>query len=524
MSIQAKKIKVDVTKQQIITGGNSEVVANNAAQTAQYYANTVFSALGENPLQYGAIDDGNTNCIIAFTKAAQNNKPIVMTGNNYTMTIETQDQANTVFSTMGNLHLLNKNLSIKIAPGVYNFSSRITLKMTNGEKLKITPVQDPIDLGFTTLGDIVSNGERDHIVQFNISNTSNVNVGDYVTVTGLVGENFAPLEGFWPVVVKTDTYIKVKNTCYSNTLGSPIVTSGTIKKPTVIFKFTNTMGFYVNCNMGTDSGEVSGLRNIGIVGVGTGSYDGVFVEYDSKISIPSCFIHGFGRFGVYGLYNSTILGTSLICSNCGTSGMYGVSGATFQLVGSISTGHGSYAAVASAGSLIAGTNSNWSGSIAGAYSVQMSTIVCRNLKAERNKNYGVLARSSSFIDFLNGVAANNGVDISETDVTSMVSDGTGTIIEKIPKPEAIYLAEITHTFGTINAGEEASLVVNMPGVLSGDTNVVVTMNTRIPGLVLQAVPGTNIVTIYAICVKLTGSIVVPSRTYRIEVTKWSNLL
>lgn len=466
-----------------------------------------------NPIRYGAVDDGATNCISAIVSCAALNAPVTFTGKSYVATVTNQVEADAFFGMLKWLNLLCDKLTVTFAAGVFSFSSRIEINVTNGSRLLVNAAA-PLSLTLSSLGTVSSVGAGDHSVTWNVTSAAGVSIGDFLMIDNLVGTDFKHLEGCWKVTNVVGNAITVENSCRQATMGSPVVSAARLRRASTILQFTNSMGFYVMTPATANSGETCGFKDFLFSGVGAGNYDAVFVEYGASISIQDCGINRFGRHGVYAIVGGIVYGLDLFISACGSHGIYMLSNSYFQGVNSISNGNGSYGVVASVDSLLTISGSNCSGNVANYFASMGGFIVAENSFAHRATNYGVEARGSSTVDFQGSVASDNGLyDLHEEDEGSRIIGGTGTNnhISTLIKRRLTF--SVVHSFGTISGDSESTLVVSAPGVTSAFCVVSCSCNGAVvAGFIPIGVPGTDQITLVGKNT-LPTNISVGSRTY-----------
>lgn len=470
------------------------LAAQHAAEDAAADAADAASSLST----YGAVDDGVTNCIDAIVLAAANGKPVKLSGGQYVATISTQSQADAFFSLLDKLHLFCDKLTVTFAAGVFSFSSRVEINVTNGSRLLVLAAA-PTTLTYSSLGTVSSVGAGDHSVTYNVSSAAGVSIGDFLMIDNMVGTDFKHLEGSWKVTNVVGNAITVENSCRQATMGSPVVSAARLRRASTVLQFTNTMGFYVKTALTVNSGETCGFKDFMFSGVGAGAYDAIFVEYDASISLQDCGINRFGRHGVYCIAGGTIYALDVFVSACGTHGFYALSDSFIQAVNSISTGNGSYGAASSVDSNMAVSGSNFSGNTTNYFAAATGKITAHSAFAHRASVVGVDARTGGVVDFENSYATNNTLyDIRELDTSARVIGGTGTNNYRNVIIKRRLAFTVVHAFGLIAGDSEATLVVSAPGVTSAFCVVRCSANGAVlPGLVLMGVPGTDQITLVA---------------------------
>jgi len=509
-----------------------------------------------NVLWFGAVGDGATNNIDAFVEAADTDKQVIVPDGDYVLTVANQTQLTSIFSMLDRLHIFAEMVTITIASGVYTETVRTDLKVTNGDRLKVTGAT-PTTLTFSSLVSVVSNGAGDHDVTFAFSDASSVSVNDYLIVRGLAGTKQGPLEGVWKITAKASNNVTVKNTAYIANLSTgaaPTVSSGTFKKLNTVINYTGTHGLYVNCQMGADSVSSNGFHNLALIGNATANTSGIFLEYGASITLGYEFgVHGFGEHGAYAIYAGLLSATNVCFSNNGANnggasgsgnGAYALAGSVFQLVGAVATGNDGVGMQSSLDACIAATGSNASGNDGAGYSsASGASIIAEDLISQCNTSYGVFATTDSFIngrdgtvtyntnygvrvitggkvDF-NGGAANNNTtaDAIEEDYQSKIIDGTFSASTLNGYPARTMQSSVAFNFGSIAANSQSTTTITIAGVTVSKCNATVNSNgTHVAGLVLTCHPSaTNTITIIASNIT-TGAITVGNRTYYVTAT------
>jgi hypothetical protein len=499
---------------------------------------------------YGAVGDGATNDIAAFVAAADTGKHVCVPSGTYTITIANQTQATSIMAMMNRLHLFCTRLTVNFPAGVFSFSTRTEFKVTNGDRLVVQGAAATV-LTYSSLGTVTSNGSQDHDVTIAVTDASAVAANDYIllrpnTSAGiLAGDHTGPFGGIWKVTGVSGNNITIKNTAFLASLSGATISCPTggvriVKMNTVLlYTGADSIGLYITCQMGADSGNTNGFKNLVIVGswsVGqaTSSNAGVYLEYGASVNLSGDFgISSFSGNGIYAIYAGVISATSVAASSNGTNGFYALNGSTFQLVRAQATGNGAQGVASAGNSVVAASQSAASGNGgSGYFSSFQSMVVSEHGDARYNDDDGFSSRDNGYIHAESARAFNNGsrgvntlrgghVDFTsgttgsntlgalvETAVSTRIAGSTNYSV-----PAARLRVSKAINFGSISAGTVATDTITATGALIGDVVAIGWNGADVAGVIITGrVSANDTVTIYAANVT-SGSITVGNRTY-----------
>jgi hypothetical protein len=489
-----------------------------------------------NVRDFGATGAGND--IAAFVAASNTGKQVLVPDGTYTITVSNQTEADAIMGMMSRLHLFCNTLTVNLAAGIYTFANRTEFLVTNADKLIITGAATTA-FTYSSLVSIVSNGSGDHDVTIALTDATLININDYITIrpTNSITDFAGPFGGIWKVTGKSGNNITFKNTARVASLAGATISGASpvpvnIRRINTILNYNNgTIGIYIRNQLGAISSNAIGFKDIAVVGSGTGPSNiaGVYLEYGASVNLAAEFgIYNFSGNGLYCIYQGVVNASNICVSNCGSNGIYSLSGSVIQIVRAQVTGNDGYGIVASVNSAIAGSQSNASGNIAGYGSVDNSNVTCNNSSALFNQNYGYTCRSVSFCDAVNSRSEYNDFGVEALENSYINFGGTSTVTNNTTynfreQDGTCYIAgsilptksraSKVHDFGIIAGQTIATTTISVPGVAIGDVVAVGWNASDVAGLVITArASATDTVTIYAANIT-SGNITVGNRTY-----------
>jgi len=533
-----------------IPSGNisSSTAIATGSTTARSLANRFVDLA--NVKDFGAVGDGVTNDIAAFVLAADTGKQVFVPDGTYTITVSNQTQATSIMAMMSRLHLFCNALTINFVAGVFAFPSRTDFKVTNGQKLKMQGAA-PTVLSYSSLGTVTSNGSQDHDVTIAVADASSVAASDYIiirpaTSAGIqAGDTTGPFGGIWKVTGVAGNNITFKNTSFPSSLTGATISCPTggvrIVKMNTVLNYTgsNSIGFYINCEMGADSAEICGFKDFAIVGsssvgdTATG-IAGIYLEYGASVTLgDELGITSFRGNGVYALYSGIVNATAVVASSNRSNGFYALNGSSFQLVRAQSTGNGATGIASAGNSNVAASQSSASGNGGSGYlSSFHSSLIAEYGDSRFNDDDGFSSRDNGYIHAESGRAFNNGSRGVNTlrdggvDFTrgSAGSNTLGNLVEtpvstriagssNYSVPDARIRVNQAINFGSISANSVATNTITATGALIGDIVAIGYNGADVAGVIITGrVSASDTVTIYAANVT-TGPVTLGNRTY-----------
>lgn len=492
---------------------------------------------------HGAAVDGVTDDRVALMAAIATGKNVVIPGGSFTATLLAGDVPN-FLAACDKLHWFCDSWVVNLPAGDFSEAQRTEIKMTNANRGQIRGAS-PIPLTFSSLGAQSSVGSGNHSVTVNFVDASTVAIGDFVICRALTGTRQAVLRGMHEVTNVVGNAVTFKVTARIATLPTLNVTGGTFfKMPTVLRYTGNHTGIYVRCRFGDSSQYLDGLRDLAIVGPGTGAASvGIFVEGGCSLNLRyEVGVANFGSHGIEGIYGSVVRGQNTVASGNGENGYYALAGVTFEAVGSSSTGNGGYGYVStqvanlSFGGYCSAGNANGvfvdsvssgigddgfieDNTALGAFVTGSSKLRIRSANVTGNQT-GLRVDEGSVIDFNSGTSSGNSLNafIIE-DFGSRILGGSFTGTQRYNgTPNRILTASQALNFGTVTADTSSTLTIPLVGVTAAGWVISGTPNVHTDGIIFTYETGVDLVTVRASNVR-TSNIAVSNRTFAIVATE-----
>lgn len=489
---------------------------------------------------FGAKLDGIADDRAALMAAIATGKQVIVPSGTFVANLLPGD-VSSFLAACNRIHWFCTSWVVNLPVGVTTESQRTEVNMTNASRGQIRGAA-PIALTFASLGAQSSVGSGNHSITVNFTDASQVSVGDFILCRSLTGTTQALLRGMWEVTGKTGNAVILKVKARIAALPALNVTGGTFYLMRTVIKYSgNHTGLYVRCRFGDSSQYLDGVRDLALVGPGTGAASvGIFVEGGCTLNMRyEIGVANFGSHGVEGIYGSVIRGQNTVSSGNEENGYYALAGCTMEVVGSSSTGNGTYGYVdangsnLSFGSFCAAGNANGvfvdgvssaigdngfveDNATLGAFVAGRSKARIRSASVKRNQS-GLRVNEVSTIDFNNGMSIDNTLNAAIIqDFGSSIVGGTLTgTVRRNGTPAQIVQGSGALNFGSVGAGAESKLTLSVPGVTTTKCNLVVNSNVNTDGVFFDAwVSTADTVTVRAHN-RTAGSISVSNRTFYI---------
>ena len=373
-------------------------------------------------------------------------------------------------------------LTIDVAEGTYTRTAGTVLNHPYGSRILIEGAE-PEDLTVSSLVSITSNGTQDHDVVFQFSSIGSSSVGDTINIRDLTGTgHYKVLEGCWEITAinGASNQLTVKNTAKDTSISASTVTDGTFKRFKTVLEYNDSVGLVARSRFIEGSSELTGLKNMCLVGNGAATYSGVFVDYFAYVGLIREFgIRGFGRHNVYVIYKGGVSMLGVCSSSAASSGVQALAGSQVQAVSSVSTGNGAYGYVATSTANMACSTANGSGNTTGFAALIDSQITSNSGFAVANTSYGSQSDTDSLVRAESHNYLDNGTDVfSQFNSTHKLSGAT--LVTASP--------ELNHfgNKGALNTDEStATDAVSYEGLRTFDDGIAVTGNIDVDGTVLS---------------------------------------
>lgn len=437
------------------------------------------------------------------------------------------------------IHWFCDSWVVNLPAGVFDQADRTVISMTNASRGQIRGAA-PVALTFSSLGAVSSAGAGNHSVTINFADASQVQVGDWIICRALTGTRHAVMRGMWEVTAKVANAVTLKNTARVAALPALNITGGSFFLMRTVLRYpNNTVGLYVNCEFGVSSQLTSGVRDLALVGSGSGAGAvGIFVETGCQLTTRyELGVANFGSHGIEGVYGAVIRAQNTVVSGCGENGYYALAGTTIEGVGSSAGGNGGYGYVSTTDSNITFSGFSSSGNANGVSCADSSSLTGDNgfiednvttgnytsgLSKSRVRNASVTGNQSglrvdegSLIDFNGATSSGNSLNAAIIeDASSRIIGGTLTgTVRRNGSPAQFIQASGALNFGSVAAGAESLLTISVPGVTTTKCNVMVNSNVNTAGIAFDAhVSAADTVTVRAHN-RTGGAISVSNRTF-----------